>query len=381
MTERILKSLLVAAVITCIALPATAQKVIKRGKNLAEVTVVGQGETKKEAISDAKRKAVERAAGTYIYSQSKTRDFVLVKDTVLTRSAGFVQSFDILSAGQTEDGIWQVKARVVVSIKGIVDTWGVVKNLLKERGRPKIMVFIRERIDRQLQDGSTVQTRIENMLLKSGFLLVEKDQLKAIDKKDLTAAVLEDNPAKVQAIAKRFGAQLFITGTANAATSGARVISGVRVIPYEAEANVKCFRSDTAQLMSSIPGTATRGVQRVANSAAKQALDLQAQQVAPKVVRDILRFWQDVLEGRGEVVLEVEDVSFKQYRGLKKALQAVKGVKDVTTKFNNKVARCSIQSELTAEALAEKIADAIENLEITDISQNVIKAKYKSESD
>jgi copper chaperone CopZ len=239
------------------------------------------------------------------------------------------------------------------------------------------MVFIQERIGGQSQDGSTVQARIEQRLLKSGFKLVDREQIKAIDEKDLAAAISENNPAKAQAIAQRFGAQLFITGVANAASGGVKNLYGTQMHTYEAEANIRCYRSDTGQLLSSIPGTATRGVQRVWRSAAKQALDLQAQQIAPKVVNDILRFWQDALEGRGEVQLHVANIAFKQYIDLKKALTALKGVQNVKATYRNKIAEISIETEMTAEGLAEKIVTEIdENIEIQSLTQNVIKGKY-----
>lgn len=349
------------------------------GNGVVEVTVTGSGMDKDEATRDAMRKAVEEGAGTFIYSRSQTKDFALVKDTVLARSAGFVQSRKILSAKQMVDGTWEVKIRAAVSVKGVKDTWGAVTTLLKDMGRPKIMVFIREKIGGNAVDESTVQTRIENMLLKNGFLLVNKEQLKAIDKKDLQAAVAEDNPAKVQAIAKRFGAQIFISGTANATAEGSRTVSGIRLHPYQAEANVKCYRSDTAQLMAAIPGRPTRGVDRVWRSAANKALDAQARQIAPRVTLNILRFWQDAMEGRGEVQLQVEGVSFRQYVALKKALGQIEQVKDVNAKYHNKIAECSIQSDVNAETLAEKLIMHFEDMEITDVSQNVIKAKFASD--
>ena len=107
------------------------------------------------------------------------------------------------------------------------------------------------------------------------------------------------------------------------------------------------------------------------------ALDREGRVVAPRVQFDILRFWQDALAGRGEVQLQVDGISFMQYTKLKKALRTIKQVKDVTAKYHNKVAECSIESDVNAETLAEKIVDAIEGLEITDVSQNVIKAKFK----
>ena len=366
------RTLSACLLIAFMLLPAVAAA---QDSGLVTVTVVGSGMDESEAMHDAKRKAIEEGAGSYIYSQSKTQDFTLVKDTIIARSAGFVQSVEVISKSTEADGVVSLKIRAVVSVQGIKDTWGAVTMLLKDRGKPKIMVFIQERIGGDVQESSPVQTRIEDMLLKSGFVLVDRKQLKAIDEKDLAQAIAENDPAKAQAIAQRFGAQIFITGIANASSGGQKVIYGRSFHTYEAEANVRCFRSDTAQLMSSTPGSATRGVQEVWRSAAKQALDLQAQQIAPKVVEDILRFWQDALEGRGEVQLHVANVSFRQYTQLKKALNTLPSVKGVNATYSNRIAEISIETDLTAEKLAEKIIEVVEDLEIEDLKQNVIKGK------
>ena len=63
--------------------------------NLVTVEVTGVGMSEAEAVNDALRKAVEEGAGTFIYSHSETEDFALVRDTVLARSAGFVQSKEV----------------------------------------------------------------------------------------------------------------------------------------------------------------------------------------------------------------------------------------------------------------------------------------------
>lgn len=367
-----------AAVLMLTAAGAWAQDAQVRpvGDNLVEVTVTGSGTTEDEAVRDAMRRAVEEGAGTFISSHSEMRDFALVRDTVLAKSAGFVQSRRVLSKDEHIDGTWTVKILAVVSIQGIEDTWGAVTTLLQEVGRPKIMVFIRERIAEQPQEDSTVQTRIENLLLQSGFLLVDREQIKQIDQKDITSAVAEDNPEKLQAIAKRFGAQIFVTGIANCTPGPQSNVGGVQLYPYQAEANIRTFRSDTGQLMSSIPGSPTRGVDRVWRSAASKALDAQARQIAPKVVEDILGFWQDALAGRGEVQLHVEGVSFRQYADLKAKLEQIKQVKDVNARYSNQVAECSLQSDVNAEQLAMKLLEALPELEITDVSANVIKARF-----
>jgi copper chaperone CopZ len=368
-----------AAAATCWAVAAQAQEPVKKADNLVEVTVTGAGLTKEDADRDAQRKAVEKGAGTFIHSQSEVKDFTLIRDTILTKAAGFIKSKKVLSEKQMEDGTWEVKLSAEVSIQGIEDTWGTVKNLLQAMGRPKIMVFINETIDKERVEVSTVQTAIEEQLLKAGFLLVDQKQLKEIDKKDLTAAVAEDSPAKVQAIAKRFGAQVFMTGAATANAGEKKSLYGVTHFTYEGEANVKTFSTDTAQLISSIPGVPQRGVQQVARSAAKQALDAEGKVIAPKVTFNILDHWMEILQGRGEMKLEIENVKFAQVDEIEQALKKIPGIKDVNSDFHNNVAEMSMQCDANAKDLAKKIAKALPKLEITDVTQNVIKAKYKAE--
>jgi len=359
------------------AAPAGAQ-VRKIGPNLVEVTVTGSGLNRDQAISDAKRRAVEKGAGAYIYSQSKTANYVLVKDTILARSAGFVQKFTIVGVPKTTvDGAVELVARVVVSVKGIEDTWAVVKNLLTEMGRPKVMVVINERTDHWPQQESTVQTGIENQLLKSGFLLVNSKQIKAIERKNMLAAIASDKPDLIQAIAKQYGAQLFITGTAEATSGGIWTYAGVRFFRYGATCNVKCYRSDTAQLLYSQTEKSQQSDRATARRAAFRALDICSKMVAPKIQADILRFWLDVCGGRGEVQLVVEKVKESAYFKLKKALKGVRGVRQVNGKFTSNVATLSIECDSTAEKLAEVLAEQYDGvIEITDISQNVIKATY-----
>jgi len=365
------------ASVACLVAPAGGQ-VRKIDANLVEVTVTGSGLTLEEAVTDAKRRAVEKGAGAYIYSQSKTNNYVLIKDTILVRSAGFVQKFTIIGTPKkTEDGAIELRARVIVSIKGIVDTWGVVKNLLAEMGRPKVMVAINERIDRWSQEQSTLQTGIENMLLKSGFLLVNSKQIKAIDRKNMQAAIAANKPDVVQAIAKQYGAQLFITGTASATSGGTWNYAGVRFFRYGAICNVTCFRSDTAQVLSSRKDSAQQSDRATGKIAAFRALGICSKRVGPKVRADILQFWMDVFEGRGEVQLVVEKIKAVAYFKLKKVLKGVKGVKQVNGKFASNVATISIECDTNAEKLAEVLAEQFENvIDITDISQNVIKATY-----
>ncbi|MFB3892852.1 MAG: hypothetical protein ACE15C_12595 [Phycisphaerae bacterium] len=350
--------------------------VVKKGDNLVEVTVSGMGMDKDSAVNDARRKAVERGAGTFIYSQSETKDFTLIRDTVLARAAGYVQSYELVGDPRTsDDGVWTVKIKAVVSLKGVEDTWGVVKNLLEQKGHPKLMVFINERVDKEPAEESTVQTKIEKLLLDSGFQLVNRKQYSEIEKKDAAAAVAEDKPAKLQALAKKFGAQLFISGEVTAESAGTQVAYGVTLERYGCSGKVKAYNSDDANMLASETAEGFSADEAKVN-AANKSLKVLGDKLAPVVLNDILIKWLDSMTGGGAVKLEVENVTFKQATQLAEGLKNIKEIKAVPDpEFHNKIAEYNIQCTVTAKELA-KLLVKIDGLDVTDVTQNTIKCTY-----
>lgn len=374
---------IVGWVVTVLVGASAAPAQVSPGPGLVDVTVEGKGVTKDEAIRDGLRKAVERGAGTIITSESETRDFALIRDTVLARAQGFVQKYRILSAVEDDDEeIWRIKMVATVSTKGVKDVWGTVKVLLKQIGRPKIMVAVTENIrdappaQPLRQENSTVQTRVENLLLKSGFLLVNRKQLKAIEQKQLQAAIAANQPGKIQMIAKKFGAQIFLTGSTNSVWTSTDNVYGVILHTYGADGDLKVYRSDTARMMSSQNGVARSSDENPRN-AAKKSIWALGDQIAPKIQQDILRFWLDAVGGHTELQLEIANVTFKQYLQIKKAVAGIEGVEDVTAKYHDKIADCSLQTKLTGEQLAEKLVEAVEQVEITDLTGNTVKGTWK----
>ena len=269
----------------------------------------------------------------------------------------------------------QIKA--VVSIRGVVDTWGAVTNLLKQRGRPKVMVVIKETVNGTTREESHLRAQIENRLKQAGFRLVNQSQISAINQKKLQTAIAEDKPDVVAAMAKQFGAQIFVMGTAQS-TGRAVNVGGIAAWRYAAVGVVRTFRSDTGELLSS--RTQRRSdLERSALAAAQKALENLGTVTAPLIVRDVLRFWQDAIEGRGEIQLEVTKLEkFSNYVKVKKAVAAIDGVKAINGNYHNGVAKFTIDSDVIAEKLAERIVETLEEkLEVEDVSANTITATFK----
>lgn len=394
MNHRIATAVAAMLVAGILAGPAFAQN----AGNLETVRTQGMGTSREEAIADGMRKAVEQVAGQMLYSESQTRDYMLVRDSIIARAAGYVQSHEVLSTRQdAATGATVVELECVVSRQGIENTWGAVKALLQQMGRPKILVLITEKVDevtgtvqggraiaqdsvkQVIQDRSTVQTRLENLLLQSGFELVDQAQLEEINRRDLQAALAEDDPARAQAIAKRFGAQLFIKGTVHSTVGLPSAPGGVLLYNYEGQANIRCYDTDSGRLLSShsTPFPAPRGSGRTWRSGADMALTILGDQLAPAMQQDILRQWLDRTTSGGEVQLEISPVTLRQLVPLKRALLEIRGVSDVVYELNNNVAVVRIQTVHSARVLAEKLIEVEfsgKALDPTDISANVIRA-------
>ncbi len=79
------------------------------------VTVDGYGTTQTEAERDAMRNAVEESVGSLIDSQTLTKNFELVSDTIYASCEGYVEDMQVLATYPTADGGYKVTASVNVN--------------------------------------------------------------------------------------------------------------------------------------------------------------------------------------------------------------------------------------------------------------------------
>ncbi len=80
------------------------------------VAVIGHGvaETRREALDAAQRDAVEQVSGTILKAEAVVLDDELVKDEILTFSAGYVRSYNVTHEAQRDDGLWEVRIAAIV---------------------------------------------------------------------------------------------------------------------------------------------------------------------------------------------------------------------------------------------------------------------------
>ncbi len=352
---------------------------------VVEVTVTGQGISEDSARNDALRKALEQGGGVEISSHSHAENFQLIRDTIYARADGIITDYKIIEQGDAAGGVKYCKIMAMVSKTAIASTWGEVQNVLDQIGRPGIAIYILERIDGQEQDSSILESQIENRLLKAGFNVYAGQQIRAIADKEGADAASQGNVAKMQAIAKDFGTQIFITGTAQANAAGVKELAGEATAMYNGDGMIKMYYTDTAQMLASESLANWRGGARGYHTdspqAGKKALENAGQELVDRLYQSVMKQWATRISAGGELTLEVEGMSVADAIKFKKKLQeiSVDKIKNVNHAMTKGIATFRIKAQMTAEELAEYLVDGdfASMIDIVDLKSNRIQAKKK----
>jgi len=366
------------ALVIGLAVRATAQDA-----GVVEVPVTGEGLSEDSARNDALRKALEQGSGVEISSHSHAENFQLIRDTIYARADGIVTDYKILEQGDAAGGIKYCKIIAKVSKSAIASTWGEVQNVLDQIGRPGIAIYILERIDGVTQDSSILESQIENRLLKAGFNVYAGEQLRALAEKEGGSAGSEGNTAKIQAIAKDFGTQIFITGTAQADAAGVKELAGETTAMYNGDGMIKMYYTDTAQMLASESLAnwrgGARGYHTVSPQAGKKALENAGQELVERLYQNVMKQWATRISAGGELTLEVEGMSLADALKLKKRIQDIDPdkIKNVNQSLTKGIATFRINAQMTAEELAEHLVgdEFASIIEIVDLKTNRIQAK------
>lgn len=353
--------------------------------DIEEVAAEGQGLSEQSAIQDALRRALEKGAGTEISSHSQVENFQLIRDTIYARSEGIISDYKILDKGEGAGGMYFAKIIAKVNKSAIATTWGEVQNVLEQVGRPGIAINILERIDGIVQDSSILESQLENRLLKAGFTVYARQQLETLAKKEGDDAAVEDNVAKMQAMAKDFGTQIFISGTAQANAAGVNEVAGQPVAMYNGDGMIKMYHTDTAQLLASESLAnwrgGARGFQTLSPQAGKKALENAGQELVDRLYANVMKHWATRISAGGELVLEVEGMNMGEAIKLKKKLEAMDPdrIRNVNHQMTKGIATYRIKAKMTGESFVEHLVEGefADLIEVIDLKSNRIQAKKK----
>ena len=146
-----------AAVVSATVAPPEVREVVAEGR--AAIGTGGVLAARKAAEAQALRNAVERTTGVYVGARSLTQNYALVRDQVVTRSAGFATLKQVMreSIGAQEV---RVTVRALVSLRPLAEQLKALNLTRAWR------VFIKP------QGDNASQVTLEKTLSEAGFVVV-----------------------------------------------------------------------------------------------------------------------------------------------------------------------------------------------------------------
>lgn len=358
------------------------------------VTVIGEASiinndkiaAKDKAIDDALRKAVEQITGTVVSSESLTENFELVKDTIYTKSKGYVQKHKIIEHGidKQDSGVYFVKIEAVVSKGKIQEDYKGIVSMYESLGKPKFLILISEQnIGEKTASGwwtgsqvnlGNVENGMVNLWLKEGFKFVDYQVLsKKIKVLPAFQNVNNLTDKDVKEITDLHDADFIIYGQAIATITTDKTyekMEGVTPKYAYATLTVKVVSADTGEIVVSedVEGYGSNVLNEI--KAGKEAFKNLAKNSVEKINSVILDKWKERLYSNNEISIKIKGLTdIKKLKALKGyLLDEVRGVISVSDfKIQNKEAIFTV----SFKGLTKLFMDEITNKPFKDVNLSI----------
>jgi len=184
-----------------------------RAKGYGAILAGDLANARDRAIEDALRRAVEQAVGTYIQSETVVENFMLVKDEILSRARGFVQSYKVVSEGKEDPTTYTVTVDALVRLGDVADA---VEELIERAGRPRIMVLVHETVDGRPSESHEAEDALVSAFKERSdrFLILDPETVSRNIEASKARAALAGDLKAASSIGLMAGADLVIVGTA-----------------------------------------------------------------------------------------------------------------------------------------------------------------------
>ena len=376
MNSRFLKTVLYAlAIFSVLTASAARSQAGPPGKDESVITVEGQapgvnGNAAEQAKQDALRKAVERACGTFISSQTKTENYAAIYDKAMSFAAGYVTQFTVLQR-RTADGMSYCKVRATVSRASFQKEWARLRHTIEAEGNPRCIVVMVEddNVDDDIppKTNGVTQAIVEDFFLNKGVQLMDKGASEDSRSRDISLAALNDDVNKLAAMAASFKADVVIRGNAQARQAGTTQMGGRTLYKWTATLNVRAYHTDSAQMLMSKTYSAAKTTSNQ-NAGGDEVLRKCASQNVPRMLGDVGEAWRKRQNIRRVCQVTIENCTRRDYKAFEAALREVTGVQGVRLKeLVNNV--CQVEVDWTYDL--ERLVRRIEALKVPNAAYEV----------
>jgi hypothetical protein len=356
-------------------------------KGMGAILAGDEVKAREDAISSALRNAVEQVVGMFVESEVLVENYQTMEDKIYTRTAGYVQKYDIISTSKQMDNAVEVTVKAVVKVSDLHNDLQAIGIIISRKGKPRTMVLVDEKnlsahYVHYLVNMNTTETALMNELMNYGFPFVDATQSSANISRDMISATLQGDATAAANIAKRLGAEIIITGTAvsKEASGGPSVVRNAGFKSCQANLTLRAIRSDDAVIIA-VASAHDVAAHIDEITGGTMALEKATKKAANELKDKIVAAWQQDVYSSAQVQLQVTNISsFSQLNTFKNSLQYyVRGIQAVHQRnFGEGTALFDIDMKGNAEQLASELeAKEIEGLQlrVTALTANKVTVK------
>jgi hypothetical protein len=289
----------------------------------------GVGANQNEALTAAKRDAIEKGIGMILLSQTEIENFQVKRDLVLTKTIGAVKSYQILSQLTEADGLLNIRIKATVSKSAMRDDLAAFQILIESMDKPKVMIVINEsNIDNDDPGNASAENAITSILKDPyGFEIVDQKLVSTIKSNKQRMASLAGNDVEAAAVGTQFGAEVLITGTAISRRADALSKDLGGMISVQADVTIKAISCATGRVIASASEHAAK-VHVSPQTAGTQAIAAAADKCTKKMLDALIKDWQNQANNGMPINITVNNVP--TFRVKNNVIQTLKGISGIS---------------------------------------------------
>jgi hypothetical protein len=361
--------------LTCLPFVAQAETMVTTGRGRAPVQgssqLAARGEAINAAVDDALVKTVAKLMDITASDLTDEQTDIIETKLLPNRREYLEKSPEVVSDGPDESGKYLATVRASFNVEKLRQALLDLKLQKRARTWQRIMVILPEQHLQHYIPDPAAETEIVRNFLEARYRLVDAERVREIKGGDEMRAFERGDNAAATAIARKAGAEIFITGKAFSQATG----SDVRGMPScVGHVEARMLNADTGELLASVSKDAT-APGMTEEVAAKKALTNAGELVA-KYFLDQLdkRAREDKAEGAPKIIeLVISDVPYARFVKIKEALQArIAGIQTYH-QIGYESNRAEFEVEFTTGD-AQTLADAIAKNDFRTFKLTVVKA-------
>lgn len=326
-----------------------------------------------QAKKAAMREAVELGVGTLISAETRVDNFSVLEDYILSRTDGYIRSYEIIKHGLIDEETYQVDIEAVVELGNLHQRLDALELLITHAGNPYIMC-----VGRDAYTYGEEGTRDLSATLLRGYLLRKSARF------NLSAPMRIEDGSLDQAASVGFqqGADIVVRVEAlvgefpdSAVPFSGTSLKGLGLYSATAEIRIEALWTDTGEIFASLVHS-ERGADVNLASAGDKALRSGMEKISGKLISRLAENWREKMYS-GRLVRLVVVGEFDRMGEFENAFPFhVSGVEKIYRRsYNEGVAVFDIRCKETGFTIARDItAKGIEgiDLDIVQVSPNRI---------